>query len=495
MSDKREKLSILQTLTVNNLKEICEKNNLKGYSGTKKELAKFMVDNLEISLEELKNVINIYQIDKLLGKIRDCRDHFLNKRVTIGCKDKISLIVDVGGHRVIINNLGKENFSYLCDDKCADYLYQVKKGSTPFCKHYAAAIAQLIYEKEISPKDKINYMEGQVLEELLEVVNQRKRDEGEEITYRDIEGDLERLNTDLLDIARQNRTLARQKYHDEPENIFEDLVNRAFLLLDFDTIPQRSAHGWDIILIAGRAVHPYFIVVECKTAAEGTYNYLVKKQDYLFTLKNYCIDLFKDKLIGTYKGYAKYMLLVAPDFPGEIEECCKRFKDITGFQLSFLPVPVLLKLVNRYRKMPILNHDWIESFFQKERVINEKDIEEIFKEAERQIDSLSERLCTRLRERFSQFSQISGDAAFIKLDMNVVSSVLEEIISEMSELVIPERKGIVDYINIEHDCYEIWERILKKLGREFVNILKETSFSQVKNTELKEDLLKMLKVK
>ena len=43
--------------------------------------------------------------------------------------------------------------------------------------------------------------------------------------------------------------------------------------------------------------------------------------------------------------------------------------------------------------------------------------------------------------------------------------------------------------------YEIWVRILKKLGREFVNILKETSFSQVKNTELKEDLLKMLKVK
>jgi len=70
------------------------------------------------------------------------------------------------------------------------------------------------------------------------------------------------------------------------------------------------------------------------------------------------------------------------------------------------------------------------------------------------------------------------DAAFIKLDMKVVSSVLEEIISEMPELVIPERKGIVDYINIEHDYYEIWERILKRLGREFVNILKETSFSQ-----------------
>ena len=46
-------------------------------------------------------------------------------------------------------------------------------------------------------------MEGAVLEELLAVVNQRKKDEGIEITHRDIEGDLERLNTDLLDIARQ----------------------------------------------------------------------------------------------------------------------------------------------------------------------------------------------------------------------------------------------------------------------------------------------------
>jgi len=155
MSEKREKLSILQTLTVSNLKEICEKNKLKGYSGTKKELAKFMVDNLEISLEKLKDICNVYLIDKLLGKIRDCRDHFLNKRVTIRCRDKISPIVDVGGHRVIINNLEKEDFSYLCDDKCADYLYQVKRGSTPFCKHYAAAIAQLIYEKEINPKDKM----------------------------------------------------------------------------------------------------------------------------------------------------------------------------------------------------------------------------------------------------------------------------------------------------------------------------------------------------
>ena len=56
MNDKREKLSILQTLTVSNLKEICEKNKLKGYSRTKKELTKFMVDNLDISLEGLKDI-------------------------------------------------------------------------------------------------------------------------------------------------------------------------------------------------------------------------------------------------------------------------------------------------------------------------------------------------------------------------------------------------------------------------------------------------------
>ena len=494
MEDKRQKLSLLTTLTVNNLKEICEKNKLKGYSGTKKELAKFIVNNLEVSLSKLKNIVDTYQADKLLSKVRDCCDHFLNKRVAISTKERTSVVVDVGGHRVIINNLGKNNFSYMCDDKCADYLYQVKKGKTPFCKHYPAAIAQLIYEKEISPKDKVNYIEGDVLEELLKIVNQRKKFEGEEIAKRDIEGNLKKLNTDFLDIARQNITIARKKYRDTPENVFEDLVNQAFLLLDFDTIPQRSGHGWDIVLIAGRAHNPYFIVVECKTAAEGTYNYLVKKSDYLFTLKNYCIDMFKDKLMGTYKDCAKYMILVAPDFPQEIERCCRKFKEITGFQLSFFPAPVLLKMVNRYRETPILNQDWIEPLFQKEKVINEEDIDEIFNETERQINSLSDRLCKKLRERFNQFSQISGDAAFIKLDMNVVDSILKVIIDEMPELVIPET-GIINYINIEHDYYEIWERILKKLGKEFINILKEVSFSQVKNPKIKEDLLKMLNIK
>ena len=54
--------------------------------------------------------------------------------------------------------------------------------------------------------------------------------------------------------------------------------------------------------------------------------------------------------------------------------------------------------------------------------------------------------------------------------MKVVFSVLEEIISEISELVIPERKWIVDYINIEHAYYEIWERIFLS---DFINYLQK----------------------
>ena len=58
----------------------------------------------------------------------------------------------------------------------------------------------------------------------------------------------------------------------------------------------------------------------------------------------------------------------------------------------------------------------------------------------------------KLRERFKQFLQISGNVVFVKLDMKVVSSVLEEIINEMPELVILERKG-----NVTHVIYQIKE--------------------------------------
>jgi len=53
------------------------------------------LERAEKTLEELKDIINIYLVDKLLGKIRDGRDDFLNKRVAIRCRDESSLIVKV----------------------------------------------------------------------------------------------------------------------------------------------------------------------------------------------------------------------------------------------------------------------------------------------------------------------------------------------------------------------------------------------------------------
>ena len=54
--------------------------------------------------------------------------------------------------------------------------------------------------------------------------------------------------------------------------------------------------------------------------------------------------------------------------------------------------------------------------------------------------------------------------------MKVVFPVLEETISERPELVSLEKKGIVDYINIEHAYYEIWEKILLS---DFINYLQK----------------------
>ena len=54
--------------------------------------------------------------------------------------------------------------------------------------------------------------------------------------------------------------------------------------------------------------------------------------------------------------------------------------------------------------------------------------------------------------------------------MKVVFPVLEETISERPELVSLERKGSVDYINIEHAYYEIWEKILLS---DFINYLQK----------------------
>ena len=63
----------------------------------------------------------------------------------------------------------------------------------------------------------------------------------------------------------------------------------------------------------------------------------------------------KDQLMGAYKDYVKYMVVVAPDFPEKIPEYVSQFQEMTGgIKLSFLSVPSLLYLVEKYKENPIL---------------------------------------------------------------------------------------------------------------------------------------------
>ncbi len=498
MSDKTERQSLLKTLTSADLKEICKQHNLKGFSGLKhNQLAKFAADNLEISLEETRSLVQRYLTDKLLHKVRDGAGHFLAKQVEIKYQDDDLIKAHVRDHAVTINKLGTPEFSYICDDKCHDYQYQVKKGRFPFCKHFPAVVAQLIFEEAIDPHEvAIEGIEGIVLEELLTVVEGRKKSEGMIFKDRDIDGNLARLNADLVSISKQDRKTARDKYHDVPENVFEELVKQAFLLLEFDTIPRVNPHGWDILLIAGRGCPPYLVVVECKTAGSGTYDLLLSKPDYLVRLKSYCLDMARDKLVGVYKDYVKYLAIVAPDFPKEIERYCPQFRTSTGIHMTFWPAHVLLSLVNRYRQNPVVTHNWLEPLFQKQKVIDEEDISETFGRAEVEITRLSERVRERLKHRFSQFSRTSSDASFINLDLVMVESLIRDMLDMMApELLVTGKKGVtgVETVNIKHDYFEIWKRVLEQLGEEFASILKTESFHQVKNPDLKESILRLLR--
>jgi len=138
MTDNK-KYIILKTLTSKELKEICKQHELRGFSGLKqKELAKFASDNLDIPVEEIESLAN-------------------------------------------------------------SWLYQIKKGKYPFCKHYPAVIAELIYRGDIDPKVKPNYIPGRVYDALLEIVEERRREEGlTQIGGRNIEQTLEDLKADFL---------------------------------------------------------------------------------------------------------------------------------------------------------------------------------------------------------------------------------------------------------------------------------------------------------
>jgi len=59
-----------------------------------------------------------------------------------------------------------------------------------------------------------------------------------------------------------------------------------------------------------------------------------------------------------------------------------------------------------------------------------------------------------------------------------------------------QNKGItgVETINIKHDYFRIWNMVLAELNEEFASILEEESLRQLKSTDLKESIMRLLKV-
>ncbi|HIE14165.1 TPA: hypothetical protein EYP70_02720 [Candidatus Bathyarchaeota archaeon] len=249
-------------------------------------------------------------------------------------------------------------------------------------------------------------------------------------------------------------------------------------------------------MIGTHATPPYIAVVECKTAASGVYDYITKNPDYLIRLKSYCIDLVKEKLLGVYKDYVRYMLVVGPDFPGEIETYSMQFRHMTGgIKLLFLPAPVLVYLVKRYRENPVLTHDLLEMLFSSEKVVREEDVDRFFEEAERRIESLIELARQRLRDKFREFASRTADACFIKMDEILLQSLIYDILNILQpDLVKIGKKSTtgITTIHLKHDYFKIWEKVLNGLTEEFVKLLEEESEVQQKRTDLKEELIKFL---
>lgn len=493
----KKKITLLKKLTKNEMIEICKTHGIKGYSGLNQaKLAEHIAKNCDLSVEELENIVNSFYEQKLIAKVNDARDHFLLKKVNIEHFERDMVIADVSGYRVKVSNLGKDDFSYSCDEKCADYMYQVRKGRYSFCKHYPAVLAELIYQGLVDPTN-LNFVTGKILDALLALVDERRREEGVlKPVGREIENTLNNLIQDYIEISRQNAGLSRKKYNGPPERVFELLTEQAFQLLEFDTILRSKEAGWDLLVIGTHATPPYIVVVECKTAASGVYDYITKNPDYLIRLKSYCIDLVKEKLLGVYKDYVRYMLVVGPDFPGEIETYSMQFRHMTGgIKLLFLPDPVLVYLVKRYRENPVLTHDLLEMLFSSEKVVREEDVDRFFEEAERRIESLIELARQRLRDKFREFASRTADACFIKMDEILLQSLIYDILNILQpDLVKIGKKSTtgITTIHLKHDYFKIWEKVLNGLTEEFVKLLEEESEVQQKRTDLKEELIKFL---
>lgn len=497
MATKSRK-SLLKVMTSSELSEIASKHGVRVPSGLKKsQLVEFVAENVPLSDDELQCAVDQFQCDKLIGKVRDASDYFLTKQVSISHFDGREALVRVGNYAIAISNLGEEGFSYRCDKRCSDWLYQVRAGRYPFCKHYAAAIAELVYQGQIDPeRTSINHISGPVLNELMEMVNTRRRESGLVAEKdRGIEKTLARLQKHLIPLSCQDQELARNEYRDDAERVFERLVQQAFELLEFDTISRRKEHGWDLLVVGTLASSPYITVVEAKTAVSGVYDYVARHPDYLIRLKSYCIDMVKERLFGPYKDYVKYVLLIAPDFPEESSDLCAQFRHMTeGIKLAFLPSPSLLYLVERYRANPILTHTILEELFSSEAVISKEEIDGLFDLAERQLNTLVQQARKDLRQRLEKVADKSADACFIKLDMPSLGAIFRDIIKTLErELVVVGTAPIgTESAHIKHDYYAIWQQVLTGLVDEFVDILRQESLLQERRTALKEDILRLL---
>ena len=298
-------------------------------------MAEHIAKNCDLSLEELKKLVNSCIEQKLIGKIYSAKDHFLLGKVKIEHFDEELIIGNVSGYRVKIKNLGRDDFEYSCDEKCNDYMFVVKKGKTLFCKHYPAVLAELIYENKLNPEEiKLNLLSEEMINALLTIVAERMLEEGViESKVKELKNLKEEMVKDIIEdyieISRQNRKIALEKYESDPESLFESLTEDVFRLLEFDTIRRyKGSQTWDLLVIGTHATPPYIAVVECKTAASGVYDQLIRNPDYMIRLKNYCVDMVRNKLMGIYRDYVRYMLLVAPDFPeGSVTLMCMNYSN------------------------------------------------------------------------------------------------------------------------------------------------------------------------
>jgi hypothetical protein len=336
------------------------------------------------------------------------------------------------------------------------------------------------------------------LSELSGLVETRKREEGAiaPTTGRGVETTLACLKDDFLCISCQSSGVARAKYRSTPDRAFEILVEQAFQLLEFDTIPRTGQHGWDLLILGTLASPPYIAVAEIKTAAGGVY-YI--NPEYLIRLKSYCLDMVKHRLAGKRCDYVQYMLLIAPDFPADSDEICSRFpREAEGIKLAFFPAGSLLHLVERYRAEPILSHTLLAKLFGSEKVISIEDVDALFTEADTTLDHLIEQTRALLRQHIEHIAERTADACFIKFDLPSLGEILKDLVSTLApELVFMGKKEYTgeDTVYIKHDYYALWDRVLSELTDEFAQILRQESLRQEKKTELKQEVCRFLELR